>query len=101
MRVVWKEQFREKFNRLEKRLKDPRPFRKAFAKAVSTLQEGNNLADMLPVNRITAAGPGWYDCYLYKDIVMVYKIQGQRVILATVGFSKEIADDIRKLQKKF
>jgi len=48
----------------------------------------------LPVNRIIAAGPGWYDCYLYEDIVLVYKIQGQRVLLATIGFSKEIADEI-------
>ena len=94
MIITWKEQFKDKFNRLENRLKDPKPLRKSLSRAVFALQTGKNLADSFTVNRIIAAGPGWYDCYLYEDIVLVYKIQGQRVLLATIGFSKEIADEI-------
>ncbi len=94
MRIVWKEQFKEKFNRLERRLKDPKPLRKALNKAIFVLQTGKNLSDYFPVNKVTSAGPGWYDCYLYEDIVMVYKIQGQRIVLATIGFSSEIAYEI-------
>jgi addiction module RelE/StbE family toxin len=94
VRIVWKEQFKEKFNRLERRLKDPKPLRKALNKAIFVLQTGKNLSDYFPVNKVTSAGPGWYDCYLYEDIVMVYKIQGQRIVLATIGFSSEIAYEI-------
>ena len=94
MRIVWKEQFKEKFNRLERQLKDPKPLRKALNKAIFALQTGKNLADYFTVNRVTSAGPGWYDCYLYEDVVIVYKIQGQRIVLATIGFPKDISDEI-------
>ncbi len=94
MRIVWKEQFKEKFSRLEKRLRDPKPLRKSLNKVIFALQTGKNPADYFPVNRVVSAGPGWYDCCLYEDIVMVYKIQGQRVVLATIGFSSEIAYEI-------
>jgi len=96
MRIVWKEQFKVQFNRLEKQHKDPKPLRKSLSKAISVLQTGHNLSDHFTVNRVPSAGPGWYDCYLYEDIVMVYKLQGQRVILATIGFPRDIADEISR-----
>lgn len=92
MIVLWKEEFREDLKRLEKRLKNPQPFRKALYRAITELQKGKDLSGLFPVNRITARGAGWYDCYLYDEIVMFYRIQGQRVILTAIGFPNEFLD---------
>ena len=92
MKIVWKEQFKEDLRRVEKRFKDPKPFRRAFNKAIATLQTGKNLSQIFTVNRLPQLGPGWYDCYFYNDIVMIYRIQGQRVLLLAVGYPNEFLD---------
>ena len=71
MRIIWKEQFKEDVKRLEKRLKNPKPFRNAFNRAMFTLQQDGDLSEIFAVNKLTMLGPGWYDCYLYEDIVMI------------------------------
>ena len=74
MGVVWKEQFREDIQHLDKRLKESKPFRKAFNKAIAALQTGRELSEIFTVNKLPLLGPGWYDCYLYEEIVMIYSI---------------------------
>lgn len=92
MRIVWKEQFREDIKHLEKRLKDPKPFRNAFKKAMAALQTGRDLSDIFVVNKLPSSGPGWYDCYLYGEIVMIYRVYGQCVFLLAVGYPNEFLD---------
>ena len=90
MRIHWKEQFKEDYKRLETTLKDPKPFRKALYKAVSVLQRGDDLSKIFPVNRIVPLGEGWYDCYIYSDIAMIYKIREKSVQLYAVGKASDL-----------
>lgn len=85
MKIVWKEQVKEDLKQLEKHLKNTKPLRKAIHTAISHIQKGGDLSEILPVNRITKSGVGWFDCYLYKDIVMIYKTHGNRVIIISIG----------------
>ncbi len=90
MKIIWKEEIGKDLERLDKRLKNTQLLRKAINKAVSCLQKGEDLSEIYPVNRITAYGTGWFDCYVYKDIVMVYKVRGQRVMLISIGTPKDL-----------
>ncbi len=92
MRITWKEQFKEDIKRLEKRFKDPKPFRNAFNKAMVALQTGRDLSEIFVVNKLRLLGPGWYDCYLYDGIVMIYRVYGQSILLLAVGYPKEFLD---------
>ncbi|MBC8379351.1 MAG: type II toxin-antitoxin system mRNA interferase toxin, RelE/StbE family [Planctomycetes bacterium] len=90
MKIRWKERFKEDYKELEKRLKKPIPFRKALFRAVSILEKGDDLSEKYTVNRIPAQGPGWYDCYVFEDIIMIYKIQGRYVKLSRLGTPKKL-----------
>lgn len=82
--------FKADYERIESRLKNPRPFRKAFAKALSILQQGNSLAEEYVVNPLVAQGQGWYDCYIYENIIMIYKVEGNYVKLSRLGTPKDL-----------
>ena len=78
------------YEQIESRLKNPRPFRKSLFKVISTLQQGDNLPEKYVVNPLIARGQGWYDCYVYDDIILIYKIEGQYVKLSRLGTPKEL-----------
>ena len=90
MRIKARRRFKEDYERIEASLKNPSPFRKAFFRAVSMLQQEQDLSSKFVVNRIPAEGKEWYDCYVYDDIIMIYKIQGQYVKLSRLGTPKEL-----------
>lgn len=92
MKIYWKEQFKDDFKKLEKREKDPIAFKKAFLKAISTLQAGKDISKLFPVNKIPALGEGWFDCYFYADLVLIYKIQGHTIKLYAIGKAKELLE---------
>ncbi len=88
MRIHWKDEFKKDYKQLEKRLKQSPQIRKALFQAVSILHQGKDLSKKYAVNSIPAQGSGWYDCYVYDDIVMIYKIEGQYVKLSRLGTPK-------------
>ena len=90
MKIKARRRFKEDYERTESRLKNPIPFRKALSKAILILQQEKDLSDKYTVNRIPAQGQGWYDCYVFEDIIMIYKIQGQYVKLSRLGIPKEL-----------
>jgi addiction module RelE/StbE family toxin len=92
LKIHWKEQFKEDFKSLEANLKDPAAFKKALGKAITLLQMGKDISKSFTVNRLIKRGEGWYDCYITYDIVMIYLIQGQYVILTAIGPAKEMYD---------
>lgn len=92
MKIKAEIRFKEDYIQLEKRFKDPRPFRKALNKAISLLQMGKDISKSFTVNRLVKRGAGWYDCYITADIVMIYMIQGQSVKLTAIGPAKEMYD---------
>ena len=92
MKIKARRRFKEDYIQLEKRLKDPRSFRKALNKAITLLQMGKDISKSFTVNRLIKRGEGWYDCYINSDIVMIYKIQGQYVKLTAIGYTIEMYD---------
>ena len=90
MKIYWKEQFKEDYQRVESKLKNPIPFRKALSRAISVLQQEKDLSKKYTVNRLPAQGQGWYDCYVFEDIIMIYKIQGQYIKLSRLGTPREL-----------
>ncbi len=90
MKIKARRPFKEDYKRIESRLKNPRPLRKALANAISMLQQGNDLSKKYVVNALLTHGQGWYDCYIYDDIIMIYKIEGQYVKLTRLGTPKEL-----------
>lgn len=54
------------------------------------LRQGQDLPEEYVVNRIPDKGLGWYDCYVYADIIMIFKIEGQYVKLSRLGFPKDL-----------
>lgn len=75
---------------LKTRLKKSIPLRKAISMVISMLQQGNDLSAKYVVNRIPAQGEGWYDCYVFDDIILIYKIEGQYVKLSRLVTPKEL-----------
>ncbi len=90
MKIKARRRFKEDYARVESRLKKPAAFRKAVFQAVSSLQKGNDLTEKYTVNRLINMGEGWYGCYVFDDIIMIYKIQGQYVKLSRLGTPKEL-----------
>ena len=84
MRIRWRDQFKEDIERIQTRLKKPIPFKKAFRKAIRMLEEGKDITGQFHAHRLNNEGEGWYYCYIYEDIVMIYKIQGQYVKLSRI-----------------
>jgi mRNA-degrading endonuclease YafQ of YafQ-DinJ toxin-antitoxin module len=93
LRIHWSDRFKEGFKRTESRIKDSKSFRKALYKAISTLQQGNDLSITFPVNKLAARGEGWFDCYVYEEIVIIYKIWGQYVTLSRIGTCEELYEE--------
>jgi addiction module RelE/StbE family toxin len=90
LKIHWKDEFKEDYTRLETQLKRSVPLRKALFRAISMLQQGKELSEHYAVNRIPAQGMGWYDCYVYDNIIMIYKIEGQYVKLSRLGTPEEL-----------
>lgn len=90
MRLFITDTFADDYKQLEKKLKSPLKVRNAFYKAIHLLQTGKNLSSAYTVNQLKTQGEGWFDCYIYEDIVMIYKIQGQSVKLTRIGFTKDL-----------
>ena len=93
MRIHWSDRFKEGFKRTESSVKDPKSFRKVLYKAISILQKREDLSKTFPVNKLAARGKGWFDCYVYEEIVMIYKIEGQYVTLSRIGTCKELYEE--------
>ena len=53
------------------------------------------------MNQIPSKGRGWYDCYVYDDIVMIYKIEGQYVRLSRLGTPRELEKEWQKFLEKY
>lgn len=90
MRVYSKELFEKNFRRLCTRGNDPVSFRKAVRKAVSMLQSNKDLSKAFVVNRLGALGTGFYDCYVYSDVIMIYRITGQSIWLINIGTAEDL-----------
>jgi addiction module RelE/StbE family toxin len=71
LKIKARKPFKEDCKRIESRMKDPRPIRKALFRVISMLQQGKNLPEKYVVNPLLARGQGWYDCYVYDDIIMI------------------------------
>lgn len=84
MRIRWKDQFTEDIERIQARLRNPGPFKKAFRKAIRMLEEGKDITGPFHGHRLMNEGEGWYYCYIYDDIVMIYKVQGHYVRLSRI-----------------
>jgi mRNA interferase YafQ len=61
-----------------------------LAHVISVLRQGDELSEKYVVNTLLARGTGWYDCYVYDDIIMIYKVEGQYVKLIRLGTPKEL-----------
>ena len=85
MKIKLKEQFKEDFRKTRKLIKDKRSFDHFFCRTFFLLQNNQDLSLEFASNKLMARGEGWYDCYIYEDIVMLYKIQGQYVKLSRIG----------------
>ena len=94
MKIKARRRFKEDYTRIEARFKKPAEFRKAFFRAVSMIRQGKDLQAEYTVNRITDKGTGWYDCYIYADIVMIYKIEGQYIKLSRLGTPKDLEKEM-------
>jgi mRNA-degrading endonuclease YafQ of YafQ-DinJ toxin-antitoxin module len=93
LKIHWSDRFTEGFKRTESSIKDPKSFRKALYKAISILQQGKDLSRTFPVNKLAACGEGWFDCYVYEEIVIIFKIRGQYVTLSRIGTCEELYED--------
>lgn len=54
------------------------------------LQQGQDVSEKFVLNRVLAAGEGWYACYFYDEYVLLYKTEGQYVKLARLGTPEEL-----------
>ncbi len=93
MKIRLKEQFKKDFKRVQCHVKDPQSFVKSFCRAVYLLERGKDLSKEFAFNRLIAKGEGWHDCYVFEDIVMIYKVQGQYVRLSRIGTCEELYEE--------
>lgn len=90
MKIRWKDQFKEDIERIQERLKKPDPFKKAFCQAIRMLEAGKDLTEQFNAHRLVSEGEGWFCCFVFEEIIMIYKIQGQYVKLSRLGTPKEL-----------
>lgn len=90
MKIFWAGQFKRDYKQVVKNLKEPDQFRAELKEVITILAAGKKLDDSYTANRLNAKGVGWYDCYVYLDIVMIYCIMGERVIFSRLGKCSEL-----------
>lgn len=54
------------------------------------LEQGQDLAAPFNAHRLVNEGEGWFCCYIYEDIIMIYKVQGQYIKLSRLGTPGEL-----------
>ena len=90
MKIFWAGQFKKDYRQVVKNLKKPDQFIKKLREVIAILACGKELSASYAANRLNAKGIGWYDCYVYRDIVMIYRITGERVIFSRLGKCSEL-----------
>lgn len=90
MRIRARRQFEEDIERIQARLRKPDSFKKAFCKAIRMLEEGKDITGQFNGHRLINEGEGWFCCFIFEDIIMIYKVQGQYVRLSRIGTPKEL-----------
>lgn len=90
MRFIIPKEFEEDYEQVDKNIDDQKAFRRAFHHATNCMISGKDLSKLFTVNKIAALGEGWYTCYIYEDIVILYQFQGESVRLARIGTPKQL-----------
>lgn len=91
MIIKARRQFKEDYQKLIESRENTAAFRKAFNKAIFLLEtDHQDFSKTFTVNRLVKRGEGWFDCYVYDDIIMIYKIEGQYIKLSRLGTPQEL-----------
>ena len=90
MKIFWAGQFKKDYKRVVKNLENSEKFRTELKKVIVALEAGKKLSAPYAINKLSAKGIGWYDCYIYQDIVMIYRTDSDRVIFSRLGKCSEL-----------
>jgi addiction module RelE/StbE family toxin len=89
LRIFYASQFKKDFKRTENRLKNKKEFKNELKKIITTLQAGKIPAGYV-INKLLAKGSDWFDCYVQRDIVLIYQIHDNCLILSRIGTFTEL-----------
>jgi addiction module RelE/StbE family toxin len=89
LRIFYASQFKKDFKRTENRLKNKKEFRAELKKIITALQSGK-IPTGYVVNKLMAKGSDWFDCYVRRDIVLIYRIHNNCLILSRIGTFTEL-----------
>ncbi len=89
MRIFYASQFKKDFPKTETTLKNKKEFRRELRKFITALQFGK-IPSAYAINELLAKGSHWYDCYIYQDIILVYRIDSTCLTLQRIGKAKDL-----------
>lgn len=89
MRIRYSGQFKKDFGAVEKLIKNKKEFRGELRKFITALQFEKKPKGYI-INELLAKGSNWYDCYIYKDIILIYRKDEVCLTLHRIGQFKEL-----------
>jgi len=92
LKIRWHDKFKDDYLRHKKEINSSNSLKKDLLRAISILEQGKDLSKHYTVNRLISQGQGWFCVYLCGDIILIYKIQSQHIVLARLGTAKELLE---------
>jgi len=88
LRIFYASQFKKDFKKLENSIKNKKELRIELRKLITALQF-NKIPPGYTTNELLAKGSHWYDCYVYSDVILMYRIDSTSLTLQRIGKIKD------------
>jgi mRNA-degrading endonuclease YafQ of YafQ-DinJ toxin-antitoxin module len=82
-------QFKKDFQKIESALKNKKEFRRELRKFI-TAPQFEKIPSGYAINELLAKGSHWYDCYIYQDIILIYRIDSTSLTLQKIGRIRDL-----------
>jgi len=89
LRIYYAGQFKKDFQKIENTIKNKKEFRVELRRFITALQF-EKIPSGYTINELLAKGSNWYDCYVYKDIILIYRIDQVCLTLQRIGRIKDL-----------
>ncbi|OHB58402.1 MAG: hypothetical protein A2173_08805 [Planctomycetes bacterium RBG_13_44_8b] len=89
MRIFYAGQFKKDFKVIDDRLKSSKEFVSELRKVITALQSKKEPFGHT-INKLLAKGTTYFDCYIYEDILIIYRIHNDCLVLLRIGKASQL-----------